>query len=967
MNGKILLGLGALTTCAALAAACLLRAPQDTARAADARPLAAASREPVTSVVEPLAAAPQPLRAGDSLRALSGTVSLDQERTVAAAQTPEEKALAKLDKKLNKAQTKQAKAELKLAKLADKLAALQAELDQAEADGDEAAIAKLAKKVAKKQAKIDKQQAKLDAAETTVAALQAEILGLDPDHFEDVEGLQAPETMQVVTADDGGGGAQSFWGGGGGSGLLGEGDFPPFSDFNLDPVQSHVFDPSMEVLSTVDMILCFLAGTAYDAMVNQGLYVAQVDEGACESGSDGGGEQGQSSGAGAEQPSLFTVKCERATGDAEQLVSLWVPFGGPDDDAAMQSVYVRAKLTVFEGISESDPFGKFKMDFAAVPPGGELADPLMHGTLMTLDVLDGFIGFSFHFEEGDLDAEEMPPGSYAELVQANVNMFDDQSEGVARVHREWRENFGQGDTGVQVEESLLAFDDDSVLRGTTGLDTQCLSRTEFETQVFRYTLYEAAGENAGARVERNGGFSVQTADGAWGWAGYYGLWLPPEAEDDLQSGDTVTEATFGPDAGEPAEYTVLMAPGKLIRNTRQQLALADADGESFEWWEFPGMGPPPGGDPPPEGDPPPGDPPPFTPPTHWRVEYHHDTGEFLKVATFDEVTQTWTDEPSPEPVDLVAQPFLGMFSQSLGGSVSYVAGDEHLTYFQQTFVNQADELFGQGDDVPLYGYFDCLQGQITTEQAESGDVFQDNAYELASPHRYLMRGSDMTLWLDEEGDQSNLVACTLVEGAEPATGPFAWGMRTGPLVLDTSGLLDTYEVWNQEVFYTWETGANSWNKLSILIDAEGVAVSFDPPLQFTYEHSVENDVAFDPTYAGDKFLLQYNGPGDLFGIPMEAVDLDGDGSPDRFYPLFSISDGVLMGPEGTEYAVKAIDKELTLLDADPSLCADQTVDPVAALPLPDGSEYQAPAIGPKPLVDEPPAVIDGVVQVPAEP
>jgi hypothetical protein len=726
-----------------------------------------------------------------------------------------------------------------------------------------------------------------------------------------------------------------------------------------------VFDPSMEVLSTVDMILCFLSGTAYDAMVNQGLYVAQVDEGACESGSDGGDEQGQSSGAGAEEPSLFTVKCERATGDAEQLVSLWVPFGGPNDDAAKTSIYVRAKLTVFEGISATDPFGRFKLDFAAVPPGGALNDPLMHGTLMTLDVLDGFIGFSFHSEEGDLLAEEMPPDSYAEIVQANVNMFDDQSDGVARIHREWRENFGQGDTGVQTEEYLLAFDDDSVLRGTTGLDSQCLSRTEFDTRVFRYTLYEAAGDNAGARVERNGGFNVKTAAGAFGWAGYYGLWLPPEAEDELQSGDTVTKAVFGDDAGEPEAYTVLMAPGKLIRNTRQSLALADADGESFEWWEFPDMGPPP---PPPEGDPPPpGDPPPFTPPTHWRVEYHNDTGEFLKVATFDDATQTWTDEPSPAPVDLLAQPFLQMFSQALGGNVSFVAGDDHLTYFQQTFVNPADELFAAGDDVPLYGYFDCLDGQITAEEAETGNVFQANSYELASPHRYLLRRSDMSLYLDEAGDQSNLVSCTLVDGAEPLGGPFQWGMRTGPLVPDTSGLLDTFEIWNQEVFYTWETGANSWNKLSILIDGEGAAVSFDPPLQFTYEHSVENDVDGDPTFAGKKFLLSYNGPGDLFGIPMEAVDLNGDGSPDRFYPQFSIADGALMGPEGTEYVVKAIDKELTLKDADPSLCADQTVEPVAALPLPDGSEYEAPDIGPKPLVDEPPAVIDGVVQVPVEP
>jgi hypothetical protein len=930
------------------------------------------------------AAAPalQGLLAPHPLQALGRALDAARDGVVAAGElSPEDaKQVAKLQKKLNKAAAKQAKAQLKLAGLNDLLEAAQSGLDDATSQGDDALAAKLAKKIAKLQAKMDKTQAKLDLLEAGVDTLVSLIEVLDPNHFAAIAGLQAPDAMQVVTADTdlgGGGGGQaivardlragSVRGGGqavigrdlraGGlrgrvSRLLGTGDFPLLSDFNLDDVREHVYDPSMEVLSTTDMILCFLAGTAYDAMVNQGLYVAQVDTGACESGSDGGGDQGQSSGAGAEEPSLFTVKCQRASDASEQVVSLWVPFGGPGDDAAKKSIYVRAKLTVQEGVSDLDPYGKFKLDFAAVPPGGALDQPLMHGTLMTLDVLDGNIGFSFHEEEGDLHAASFPAGSHAEVVRANVNMLDDQSQGVARIQREWRENWGDGDSGVQTEEYLLAFDDDSVLRGTLGEPTQCLSRTQFDTRVFRYTLYQAAGDDAGVRVERTAGFNVKTAGGAFGWAGYYGLWLPPEAAADVHSGDSVTRATWGDGDAESETYTVLMAPGKLVRNTRQQLALPDADGESFEWWEFP-PGPPPGG---PGGGPPP------MPPTHWLLTFHADSGEFLKVSSWDDASQGWTDEPSPAPVDLQAQPFLQMFSQSLGGSVSFVAGDDHMTYFQQTFVNPGDPLFAGGDDVPLFGYVDCLKGDISAEDAQNGSVFQPNSFQLGSPHRYLLRHSDMTVYLDEAGNQSNLVPCTLAAGAQPQGGPFQWGMRTGPLLPDTAGLQDVFQIWNQDVFYTWETGANSWNKLTTLLDDQGAPVVFDPPLQFTYEHSVENDADGDPTCAGKKFLLQYNGPGDLFGIPMDPVDLDGDGSPDRWYPQFSIADGALMGPTGVEYVVKAIEKELTLKGADASLCADQTVGPVAGLPLPDGSEYDAPDIGPKPVLDEPPAVIDGVVQ-----
>src|SRR5262249_51419255 len=329
----------------------------------------------------------------------------------------------------------------------------------------------------------------------------------------------------------------------------------------------------------------------------------------------------------------------------------------------------------------------------------------------------------------------------------------DQTQGVAHIHREHRENWGdQGDTGIQVEDYVLDFDADSVLRGTNGEAGQCLSRTQFATQVFRYALYEAGGENAGARVERNGGFNIKPADGTYGWAGYYGLWLPQAQMDALQTGDVVTHAEFGSDDATP--YTVLVAPGHLIRNTRQQLTLADCDGLAFDWMEFPNMAPPP---PPPATD----DPPPFAPPTHWRVVYHHDTDQWLKVATMDDATQVWTDGPDPAAIDLGATPVLQMWGQSLGGSVTYVGGDDHITYYQQTFVNPSDPIFAGGDDVPLFGYMDCLKGDITAEQAQSGDVFQANSFDVAAPHRYLLRKSDMTLWLDEAGDQSNLVSCTL--------------------------------------------------------------------------------------------------------------------------------------------------------------------------------------------------------------
>jgi hypothetical protein len=624
-------------------------------------------------------------------------------------------------------------------------------------------------------------------------------------------------------------------------------------------------------------------------------------------------------------------------------------------------------MEVFQGISEQNPFGQFNLNFAMVPVGGSVDNPHEHGNLRTLEVLDGFMGFSFYMTKGDL-TQAPAEGEHAETIQANVNMFDDQSEGVARIRRQWRENHGQGDSGVQTDEYLLAFNDETMLRGKNGEQGVCLSRTDFQERVFRYGLYEAQGDDLGQRVERDGGFGFKTADGKYGWIGYYGMWAPPDVE--IENGDTVTKSVFG--SQEAATYTVVQAPGKLIRNTRQQLPLAEADGEEFTWWDFPAPPPPQGGGE--GGDPPPGggeggDPPPgggeggdpqggsMDPPSQYRVAYDHGQGLFLLVAEFDQQTHEFTQLEVPEAIDIEAHGnFLQMYSESLGGPVSYVMGDASLTYFQQEFVTGSDEVFGESETLTLYGYMECLASGITGDDATQGSVFLDQSSELLAPHVYVFDRTDLTLYLSS-GETLSQVG--LADGEEPSGGPFSWGMRSGPMLTDTSALQNPYEAWNQPVFYMYETGHNSWNKYQSLVDAQGAHVAFDPPLQFTYEHAAESDRNGEDGWAGKKFLLNYNGPGDMFGIPSEGLDLDDDGQPDRWYPVFSIADGVLCGPTGTEYVLKALDVELTLADA-PGGCT-QTIGPVASLPLPDETWYDAPDIGPTPFVDDAPAVITGEV------
>lgn len=737
-----------------------------------------------------------------------------------------------------------------------------------------------------------------------------------------VDGLSVADSMSVITTD--GGGSP-------GSVVLPPSQvdtsaFPSDCDYNTDPQRAHVYDPSMDTLRLVNQILCMVSQTGYADLVNQGDYKAQIDEAKCSDGGDSSSsssDQGQSSGANAGAPNVWTVHSERASNSSDQIVDFWIP---QDEDGGSMTIYVR--MVVSAGASDSNPFGVFTLNFVGIPEGGTIEDARMHGTLATLDVLDGFIGFSFYQEEGDVTVAQSP-GHQASKTQANVNMFTDQTQGVAYIVRQERSNYGMGDSGLSDTTYRIAFDPTNVLRGKNADAPTCLSRTDFDTRVWRYSLYDAT---TGDRIELNSGFGFQTAGGEYGWIGYYGMWTPPGVT--IANGDTVTRHVYGETT--PTTYTVVEAPGKLIKNTKQTLLTSELESEEFNWWDFGVPGGPPSG-----------------PPTQYKVEYH--ASAFQKIAQWDDAQHEFVDLMAPEAIDTSTYGYLGMFSESLGGPVSFVHGDDHVTYWSQEFVNASNDLFTGGSPATLYGFFDCLRAGILGSEASTGDVFSTPSMDVGTPYTFEFDSSTLTLTDAGSGDPIGLATGETYSG-----GPFGWGMRSGPLVTSTSGYSNVNDIWNADVFYTWETGPNAWNQYATLLDGNGDAVSFDPPLQFRYTHETANDRNGDSTYNGRNYVLSYNGPGDLFGIPSAGVDLDDDGNPDRWYPLFSLEDATLMGPTGIEYVVKALEMEQTLR-TDAGQCGLLNIDTVGDLPLPDGTEFVAPEIGTVPTVEDAPRVIEGEV------
>lgn len=726
-----------------------------------------------------------------------------------------------------------------------------------------------------------------------------------------VEGLAIAEQMSVVTVNE----ANAFP-----TAHLGDG-LPPNSDYATDPSRSYVYDPSMRSLQTVNMILCLLKQTAFSGLVNEGLYNAQIDEESCQGGGEGGGETGQSSGQ-MQQLSVWVVQSVRANNDSAQTLHFWIP--DTEEEDGVQSF--RAEMTITKGVSAENPFGVFDLNWMDLDV--QTDEVLNIGNLHTLDVADGFIGFSFYEEEGDVTAVPNV-NEHATRTQANVNMFADQSQGVAHILRTERGDHGMGDSGIVENRYRVAFDETNVLRGEDMDAPVCLSRTSFLQSTWRYNLYDST---TGARIERNSGFGFQTEGGHYGWVGYHGLWAPNGVS--VEHGDTVTRQTYGDSVGET--YTVFQAPGKLVKKTRNSLSTANLAGVVFEWFDY---GPPLEPNPMPQ-----------------RAHVEYQAPSWVITELQDQESGEWLEVDPPTVIATELYGFLGMWCPELGGSVSFVHGAESITYFAESVVTPEDAIFSEGD-VTLYGYFECLDGAITSNEANSGDVFQTNSTSVSEPHAYRFDAATMTLRLlvdDEVGAPAGLA-----EGAEVMHGPFTWGMRSGPLVLSTFGFASTFDIWNADVFYTYETGHNSWNKYTTLLDEDLVAVEFEAPLTFSYTHSTQNDANGDSTFEGRTYLLTYEGLGNLHGIPSIQVDLDGNGQPDRFLPTFSLAAGTIVGDEG-QYVVKPMESEYTLQDAT-GQCGALNIDTVGDLPLPDASAWTMPDIGPKPEVLAAPRVIQGVV------
>lgn len=551
---------------------------------------------------------------------------------------------------------------------------------------------------------------------------------------------------------------------------------------------------------------------------------------------------------------------------------------------------IEARVTITEAVSDTKPYGDFELDFEM---SDETESELVgQGKLTTVDRDDGQVQFVFSMRGLKAD--------FLVSEDVNVVMSADGTTGYAYASH----SFGGFESGSY----NVAFNDLYYKAEKDDGDVKCLDRRNFNSHTFRYGVYNEDG----SRLElANPGFGIQYTDGDreyWGFAGNWGVWLD---EDIFADGLEVIRPS------NDATYTLRVVDGKLVKHTQQQIALEDIKDAYLNYWDNDNM-------------------------RDLRVSW--DGSNFVVDAARvcePETPCTW-QELDAYNLTLMAGSWLNFWRDGLG-SLFFVVPDDPNTVSDETTVtyDSSENLNARasefdGGEITLYCFENCLRANITSEQINWMDgqsPYFPFSEDLGTPYVYTISPDDMML--KYEGEEVKLRA------GVTSTGQNQWGVNSGAMVLSTNGLDNIWEIYGQSVYYTWETGPNQWNKLTGLVDSNGDYVEFDPPIMLQYAHT-----------DGVKYQLEFQGEGELHGIPWEQVE-----GTDRWYPLITIPDGsVATTGENTSYYIRALEKEQQMQLLDDAVCSELVYE---ELEMPDIT-FESPDIGDLAPTGEP-AVIGGVL------
>lgn len=722
---------------------------------------------------------------------------------------------------------------------------------------------------------------------------------------------------------------------------------PTTSPYNTDETNSYVQDQTSQVMGELNNILCFMGAMGPDLMVNggdaNGNYIALVDKNTC----DAQGSGGQSNNTGAAYVPTVAHSTRISNSDP-MLVKAWLTFM---EQGTPQNIKVYASAS--QAPTTTLPYGVFRMDFCGNPPGQtDCASDKGYINATTS-------GLSFYstYNHGQY--------SSSTALQLNASSSSAGSGAISETHTEGGTPGGN--------EFLFAYNTGYFVRNDGGADV-CFDRSPAiaDESVWRYGLYDATG----ARVTRNSGFPIEyTVDGVTsnGYIGYYGLWTQGTGP---ASGDTVNQVTYGQSGATKTPYTLLKTGGKLSKYTTVNKTLADLHKVTFWYWAQSKVG---------DGSV-------IAAGSQYELYWDNTNGNF--VVSGKQNTTSFNMEPlTPTTVtssDMAAANPWGIFgwSQMMGGQFGIKGPLTSLSPTTPVSTQIQDVVYPSGyAAIGGNGNLNCINDCPTVASIGSGTYVNQGWNSVAT-------GLFETYTLD--ATTGNLVDSTAITAyvlSTATTGTFANGVRSGRMVTDAdmatiisrkNTACGDCNLFNQgdvdlldegSSYYVWETGANQWNQLAILMSGT-TPVTFEAPLQVNFVVPTGDKYG---SYQGATISLQYGGFGDLWGIPNECVDVTTNLACDftqapsyqqlnfrwtsKFSIPFDATTGVVTAG-ATTYYVKPLDKEVRLAKVDCAAAGGLSTTGLtnAGLPVVGGWSDPTATVGTKPTVTAAPQVIHGVKQ-----
>ena len=717
-------------------------------------------------------------------------------------------------------------------------------------------------------------------------------------------------------------------------------EIPATSAYVTDHQDEYVQDDTSQGIANLNMVLCVIGAMNPGAMVNAGAYIALVDMNKCDS--KGGGSD---SSVGATNFATAIVAVTRATNADPMVGKVWLSMSEQG-----KSTDVYAYLSATQSPASAPPYGVFRMDYVGIKNGEA-----------------GFNGF--------IDAQ---PGSISQYETGSNSSNSSMALTAAST------SSGAGTIASLGGTSFNFAYDAAYFRRSDGSNDQCFDRSKAnaERSVWQYGTYNA---NDGTRVDMaHPGFQIVASyagSSYYGFGNYWGInfqGLDLNTLADAQPIANVTVADQRP--GNSTAYQLSKVGGKLIKWTQQATTLDALDGIPFSFGgDLTGLT---------SGNPA------VTGFQNWELQWNSTSQTFTVTGTqqcsnsgcvFSALTPVATVEASA----FISTPIMG-WANSYGGSInipptqtSHTKSDAVYYYVQSSVIPGSSSLtlhcLSQCPTAASLAAF--ATGDASTSPFGNNTAMQWFGAPAANTVSYTFDRGGL-----EESTSGTAVPMVLEQASQyPSGSMFAQnGINTGHLFAAALAATNcpsnnnqyppgtVCEPANPATYYTWQTGPQQWNQ-SLWLTAGASVVAFDPPQNISY--TVPNGSAYG-SYANLPILLQFNGFGNLSGIPgacvnpVNNVTVDCSTPNARFVPSFSIPDGATMTlpNPSTPLIVKALSAELRLKNLGASATSPCSSMTLVAQTLPSGGTHDPSSssdseyLGTKPAVSAAPKVIDGVVQ-----